>query len=136
MADINSVTLSGNLTRDPETRQLSGDNSVTNVRLANNIRKKVGGEWVDAPNYFDLVIWGKHGETITQYLAKGDGLVVTGRLEWREWEADDGTKRQNVSIVVADSKFLPKASRDEGPSRSAENEQTTLPVADDDDIPF
>lgn len=134
MANINTVCISGNLTRDPETRQLSGDNSVTKLRVANNIRKKVDGTWTDVANYFDVTVWGKHGETVQQYLSKGDGIIVLGRLEWREWQAEDGTNRQGVEIVAQDTQFLAKAG--ERSSGSATESQTQLPTGDDDDIPF
>lgn len=132
MSNINTVALSGNLTRDAETRPLANGNSVTNLRLAVNTRKKVGDEWVDAPNYFDLVVWGPFGETIAKYTHKGSSILISGRLEWREWETD-GEKRQSVQVVVQDAQFFfAKTSSDDEPSQQ-------LPGGlndDDDSIPF
>lgn len=137
MSNVNTVTLSGNLTRDVETRQLSGDNSVTNGRLAVNTRKKVDGEWTDVANYFDLVFWGGLGATVAKYTHKGSSIVVSGRLEWREWEKD-GEKRQSVQVVVQDAQFFFSKDQGDGESRgSAAPQQTSLADAgDDSDIPF
>ena len=63
-------------------------------------------QWVDKPNYFDVTVWGQQGENCAQYLAKGRPVAVDGRLEWREWEAQDGSKRQAVDIVADSVQFL------------------------------
>lgn len=141
MSNVNVVVLSGNLTRDPEVRPLANGNSVTKLRLASNTRRKVGDEWQDTPNYFDVTVWGAHGENIAKYLGKGDGIIVSGRLEWREWEATDGTKRQAVEIVAVDSQFMPKggAKREAGDATLDDVGAAFTggtPAADDDDIPF
>lgn len=134
MSNINTVALSGNLTRDAETRPLPNGNSVTNLRLAVNTRKKIGDEWVDAPNYFDCVVWGPFGETIAKYTHKGSSILISGRLEWREWEKN-GEKRQGVQIVVQDAQFFfAKTSSDDTSGDTLAPIQTSL--GDDDDIPF
>lgn len=134
MSNINTVALSGNLTRDAETRPLPNGNSVTNLRLAVNTRKKIGDEWVDAPNYFDCVVWGPFGETIAKYTHKGSSILISGRLEWREWEKN-GEKRQGVQIVVQDAQFFfAKTSSDDTSGDTSAPVQTSLD--DDDDIPF
>ena len=73
-----------------------------------NTRQKDGqtGEWGDKPNYFDVTVWGNQGESCAQYLAKGRPVAVDGRLDWREWDAQDGTKRQAVEIIADSVQFL------------------------------
>jgi single-strand DNA-binding protein len=97
---INTVTISGNLTRDPELRSTSGGTSVCKLRIASNERYKDStGEWADRPNYFDVTIWKGMGEWVGNNLHKGDQVVVEGRLRWHEWEAEGG-KRQAVDITA------------------------------------
>ena len=108
MANINRVVISGNLTKDPELRQLPSGNSVCKLRMAVNTRVKDrdSGQWTDKPNYFDVTVWGGQGENVAKYLSRGSGLIVDGRLEWREWDAQDGTKRQAVEIIADSTQFM------------------------------
>ena len=114
MANINRVVLVGNLTRDPELRNTPSGTAVCSLRIAVNTRRKDGqsGEWIDKPNYFDVTVWGNQGESCAQYLSKGRPVAIDGRLDWREWEAQDGTKRQAVEIIAESVQFL--GSRDSG----------------------
>ena len=64
------------------------------------------GEWVDKPNYFDVTVWGAQGENCARYLAKGRAVAIDGRLEWREWETQEGNKRQAVDIIADTVQFL------------------------------
>ena len=114
-SNINRVVMTGNLTADPELRSLPSGNSVCSLRIACNTRRKNGstGEWEDKPNYFNVTVWGAQGENAARYLSKGRPVAIDGRLEWREWEAQDGTKRQSVDIIADTVQFL--GSRDGGP---------------------
>ena len=151
--NINRVTITGNLTRDPELRSTPGGTSVCKLRVAVNSRRKDGqsGEWVDKPNYFDVTVWGAQGENCANYLSKGRPVAVDGRLDWREWEAQDGSKRQAVEIIADSVQFL--GSRDSGSGSGSGSEgngvqaQSDVPAdtsdfeeagvgAKDDDIPF
>jgi single-strand DNA-binding protein len=108
-SNINSVVITGNLTKDPELRSTPSGTAVCKLRVAVNSRRKDGqsGEWVDKPNYFDVTVWGAQGENCAQYLSKGRPVAIEGRLEWREWEAKDGSgKRQAVQIVANTVQFL------------------------------
>ena len=111
MANINRVVISGNLTKDPELRQLPSGNSVCKLRMAVNtrIKDRDSGQWTDKPNYFDVTVWGGQGESVARYLQRGCGLLVDGRLEWREWDAQDGTKRQAVEIIAENTQFMGRA---------------------------
>ena len=106
--NINRVVMTGNLTADPELRSLPSGNSVCSLRIACNTRRKNGGtgEWEDKPNYFNVTVWGAQGENAARYLSKGRPVAIDGRLEWREWEAQDGTKRQATDIIADSVQFL------------------------------
>jgi single-strand DNA-binding protein len=147
--NINRVVLTGNLTRDPELRNIpSTGSSVCNLRLAVNTRRRSeSGEWVDKPNYFDITVWGAQGENCAQYLSKGRPVAIDGRLEWREWEDKDGNKRQSVDIIADSVQFL--GSRDGAENGGRFTPQSDVPAdtadfqaapsgagAGDDDIPF
>ena len=144
-ANINRVVLVGNLTRDPELRHTPSGTAVCSLRLAVNTRRKdSSGQWVEKPNYFDITVWGQQGENCAQYLAKGRSVGVDGRLEWREWDAQDGTKRQAVEVVADSVQFL--GGRGEGEGGFGGGNQyvpATAPTSPgddfapaDDDIPF
>ena len=108
-SNVNVVVITGNLTQDPELRHTGGGTAVCELRVAVNSRRKDGqtGEWVDKPNYFDVTVWGAQGENCANYLAKGRPVAIEGRLDWREWEAKDGSgKRQAVQIVANSVQFL------------------------------
>ena len=106
--NINRVIITGNLTSDPELRSLPSGTSVCKLRVACNTRRKDNstGEWVDKPNYFDVTVWGAQGENCARYLSKGRPVAVDGRLEWREWEGDNGQKRQAIDIIADSVQFL------------------------------
>ena len=145
-ANINRVVLLGNLTKDPELRHTPSGTAVCSLRLAVNTRRKDGatGEWTDKPNYFDITVWGNQGENCAQYLAKGRPVAIDGRLEWREWEAQDGTKRQAVEIIADSVQFLGSRGEGEGGGQpqfvpagaAAQTENADFAAGADDDIPF
>jgi single-strand DNA-binding protein len=107
-SNVNVVVITGNLTRDPELRHTGGGTPICELRVAVNSRRKnsQSGEWEDKPNYFDVKVWGAQGENCSNYLSKGRPVAVEGRLDWREWEAKDGGKRQKVEIVANSVQFL------------------------------
>jgi single-strand DNA-binding protein len=107
-SNVNVVVITGNLTRDPELRHTPGGTAVCELRVAVNSRRKDGqsGEWIDKPNYFDVTVWGGQGENCANYLSKGRPVAIEGRLDWREWEARDGGKRQAVQIIANSVQFL------------------------------
>jgi len=99
MAD-NSVTLVGNITRDPELRFTTGGRAVASFGLAVNRRYQVNGEWQEQTSYFNITAWGQLGENAAQSLAKGARTIVAGRLEQREYETREGEKRSVVEVVA------------------------------------
>jgi single-strand DNA-binding protein len=146
MANINRVTITGNLTRDPELRHTPSGAAVCSLRIAVNERFKDNstGQWSDRANYFDVTVFGNQGENCAQYLAKGRPVAIDGRLRWREWEAQDGAKRQAVEIVADTVQFL--GGRGEGGGSEGGNQFVPAGAASggndadfagaDDDIPF
>jgi single-strand DNA-binding protein len=128
-SDINTVTLTGNLTRDPESR---ADGKIAAMRLAVTVREKQGEEWGDVPNYFDVDVFGALAGVCLQYLAKGRAIAVTGRLRYREWESD-GSKRSAVSIAAHDVKFFSTGSAGSAPVGGDEAAQRH---GGDEEIPF
>ena len=142
-ANINRVVLVGNLTRDPELRHTPSGTAVCSLRIAVNTRRKdaATGEWGEKPNYFDITVWGNQGENCAQYLSKGRPVAVDGRLEWREWEAQDGTKRQAVEVVADSVQFLGGRGELGGDEpqfvqAGAAADKSDFSSAPDDDIPF
>lgn len=104
---INRVVLTGNLTRDPELRATGAGTPVCRLRVACNTRRKNSdGMWEDKPNFFDVTVWGAHGEACARHLAKGRPIAVDGRLEWQEWVDQTGARRQAVHIVASVVQFL------------------------------
>src|SRR4051812_29755948 len=112
-ADLNRVTLVGRLTRDPELRHTGGGDPICSIRLAVSSRSRdESGNWGDKSNFFDVTVFGRQAQTAADYLAKGRRIGVDGRLSWREWQAQDGSKRQSVEVIANDVFFLD--SRSEG----------------------
>jgi single-strand DNA-binding protein len=154
MSDLNRVTLVGRLTRDPEVRYTSGGMPIVNLGLASNYRQKdaASGQWVEKPNFFDVVGFGDRFEKLAQHLEKGRRIGIDGSLRWSSWETD-GQKRSKVEIIADTIQFLDSSGGDgsgfAGGNRQAFQGQggsvapdtsDFVPVgsatADDDDIPF
>jgi single-strand DNA-binding protein len=146
MANINRVVLVGNLTRDPELRHTPGGMAVCSLRVAVNSRRKdqSTGEWTEKPNYFSVTVWGNQGESCAQYLSKGRPVAIDGRLDWREYQAQDGTKREAIEIVADSVQFLGGRQDFEGggapqyvPAGAAQQANADFASSPaDDDIPF
>jgi single-strand DNA-binding protein len=101
MAD-NSITLVGNITRDPELRFLNSGQATTSFGLAVNRRwqNRQTQEWEEQTSFFDVVCWREMAENVAESLTRGSRVVVTGRLEQRTWETQDGDKRSKIEVVA------------------------------------
>ena len=102
-------------------------------------RKTSDGEHVDKPNYFSVTVWGGAGENCARFLSKGRPVALDGRLEWREWQGQDGAKRESVEIVADSVQFLGSpddAATSDTPEDEPDLEPVPAGVADGDDIPF
>jgi single-strand DNA-binding protein len=129
MNGLNSVTLGGNLTKDPELRYTQGGTAVLSMSVAvNESRKDGNGEWTDYPNYIDMTLFGKRAESVSDYLSKGTYVAVTGRLHQNRWEKD-GQKRSKVEVVVDNLHF-------QSSGQNAHAEQPEYAGMYDEDIPF
>jgi single-strand DNA-binding protein len=117
MADINHVVLVGRLTRDAELKYTAGGQAVCKFSIAINRRKKNGDQWEDEPNYFDVVLWGRQGESLNQYLVKGKSVGVEGELRQDRWQ-QDGQNRSKVEIVANNIQLLGGSSGSSGSSGS------------------
>jgi single-strand DNA-binding protein len=121
-SNINRVVLVGRLTRDPELRALPSGSALASLRVAcNTTRKEADGSYGEKPGFFDVRVFGSQAENVARYMHKGRRIAIDGRLEWSEWQAADGAKRQGVDIVADRVEFLdspgepsPAESADEG----------------------
>ncbi len=142
MVSFNRVILAGNLTRDPELRFTNDGIPVCSFGLAvNRVRSK--SEEVD---FFNVSAWRELGETIANYKKKGDPILVEGRLQYRTWEAQDGSKRSAVDVVADNVQFLGRAGEPQeagAPAggqarrgRGGDREEVDINEEDFEDIPF
>jgi single-strand DNA-binding protein len=145
MVSFNRVVLAGNLTRDPELRFTNNGIPVCQFGLAvNRVRSK--SEEVD---FFDITAWRELGETIANYKKKGDPILVEGKLQYRTWEGQDGSKRSKVDVVADNVQFLGRADssgeggapdgggqRSRAGARQSSRDDVDLNEEDFDDIPF
>jgi single-strand DNA-binding protein len=99
MADLNHVVLIGRLTRDAELKYTANGQAVCKFSIAVNRRRKNGDQWEDEANFFDIVVWGRQGESLAQYLVKGKMVGVDGELRQDRWQ-QDGQNRSKVEIIA------------------------------------
>lgn len=110
---LNHFTVSGNLTRDPEIRSVGADRSVTAFTIANSNRYKTAeGEQREEVAFIDCEAWGRQGELVAQYLAKGSSTIVEGRIKQDNWTDKEGQKRSKLKMVVERVHLMPRARQD------------------------
>ena len=149
MASFNKVILMGNLTRDVELRYTPSGTAVTEIGLAvNDRRKDANGQWVDETTFVDITLWGRTAEVCNEYLGKGSGVLIEGRLKLDQWDdKQTGQKRSKLGVVLENFQFLD--SRGEGGGGgdsggySKPDSSSAQPsgggdssVPEDDDVPF
>jgi len=105
MTDLNHVVLIGRLTRDAELKSIASGQAVCKIGLAVNRRRKNGDQWADEANFFDVVLWGRQGEALNQYLTKGKMVGVDGELKQDRWQ-QDGQNRSKVEIIANNLQLL------------------------------
>lgn len=105
---LNKVLLIGNLTRMPELRYTPNGTPVASLGLACSRKYKQGEELKEDVLYVNVVVFGKQAEHCGQYLQKGNGIIVDGRLQQRRWETEDHQKRSKHEIVAQTITFMPK----------------------------
>lgn len=104
---INIVTISGNLTRDPELRQ-AGSTSVLSFGVAVNDRRRnpQSGQWESVPNFVDCIIFGTRADALAGLLHKGSKVAIDGKLRYSSWEGKDGKKRSKLEVVVNELELM------------------------------
>ena len=132
MSNYNKVILLGRLTRDPELRYAASGTAVTTFGLAVTNRFKQGDEWKEEPCFVNIVVFGRSAENCSEYLGKGNLVLVDGRLNYRKWETEDGQTKSKLEVVGTSVQFMPKA-RGGG---EAPAPQETKPGGGDSEVPF
>jgi single-strand DNA-binding protein len=113
---INQVTISGNLTRDPELRSTQGGMSILALGVAVNdrVKNQQTGEWEDRPNFVDCVVFGKRAEALSRLLSKGSKVAVSGRLRYSAWEKD-GARRSKLEVIAEEVDLMSARGASEQP---------------------
>lgn len=149
---LNKALIYGNLTRDPELKSLPSGIKVATFGVATNrVYKDRDGNRQESTDFHNIVVFARQAETVAQYLKKGRGVFIEGRMQTRSWDAQDGTKRYRTEVVADRVQFGPQggAGYSEGgsshapsssPGGKTEQESPTVdyPVEDinPEDIPF
>ena len=132
---LNRVQLIGNLTRDPEMKQIPGGQTVTSFGIATNFSwKDASGEKQEKVEFHNIVAWGKLAEICGQYLRKGGKVFVEGRLQTRSWEGEDGVKRYRTETVIENMIMLDKKG-DSGGALGAAMQRDAAGVSDAEPVP-
>ena len=149
--DINRVVIVGRLTRDAELTYTSSDFALTKFSVALNQRKKQNDQWIDHAHFFDVLIWGKRGEALNQYLTRGQQVAVEGELRQERWQ-DKNTQQNrskisiectNIQLVGGKKDGNSQGNYNSGPQRNNNQQSNSQPFDQykngggfDDDIPF
>jgi single-strand DNA-binding protein len=129
MRDIATATLSGNLTRDVELRNLPSGADVARLRVATSTRRRTGEEWVDKTNYFTVEVFGAQARNCAQYLSKGSRVFVDAEPDWREWTDQQGNKREAVTFKARQVLFESGRSSASNANGAATGDSTPVPQA-------
>ena len=137
MASLNKVMLIGNVGQDPELRYTPDGNPVANFSIAVNRRRKVGDEFKDETEWFNIVCFSRTAENVNQYLSKGQKVYVEGRFQSSEYVGQDGNQRKSFEVIANDVTFLSTKSEAEAINQNSGQNQVnseSKPVeADDED---
>lgn len=133
---LNSVNVSGRLTRDIELKHTPSGTAVTDISLALNDRRKQGDDWVDVTSFIDVTLFGRTAEVAGTYLQKGSEVIVSGRLKQETWEdRDSGAKRSKVKVIC--DKLIMTGAKGEGGGQPSGGSQGYTPAPHEHaDTPF
>ena len=124
---INSVSISGNLTRDCELRTTQNGTQILTFTVAVNDRKKdQNGKWVNVPNYIDCCIFGNRAESVSRFISKGSKVSCHGKLRWSQWEKD-GQKRSKIEVIVDEVEFMSRQDQGEAQNQPQQTQPTNYP---------
>ena len=136
MPSLNKALLIGNLTRDPDLRYTAAGTAVANLRLAVNRTFVVQGDKREETLFIDIVAWGKQAEACAEYLAKGSAIFVDGRLQSREYDAKDGSKRSGSEVSADTVQFLTRNPGAPAAAGAGAEVAAESAAGADDDVPF
>ncbi|MEI6970684.1 MAG: single-stranded DNA-binding protein [bacterium] len=142
MASMNKVILMGNLTKDPELKELPSGTPVADMRLAlNETYTDRSGKKVEKVCYIDVVVWERQAQTCAQYLKKGSPVLVEGRLEMNEWKTKEGETRTRIRVRADRVQFISSGRRDEDGEKQApvadrKPVESREPAHDEDDLRY
>lgn len=133
MYSLNRAQIIGNVTRDPEMRYIPSGQGVASFAVATNRRwRDKDGNNQEQTEFHDCVAWGKVAEILNQYVHKGNKIYIEGRLQTRNWEAQDGAKRQRTEVVIEDFVFLSPKGEATGSGPSLGEDVEEFPIKSDD----
>ena len=120
---INKVVITGNLTRDPELRETPSGFQVLSFGVAVNDRRRnpQTQQWEDYANFVDCTMFGNRAASVSRFLSKGSKVAIEGKLRWSQWQAQDGSKRSKLEVVVDELEFM--TSRDGGQQQGNQYQQ-------------
>ncbi len=153
---VNKVTLIGNLGASPEVRSTGSGTRVATLSIATNRRwQNAAGDWQDKTEWHRVVCWARLADICDRYLKRGDRVYIEGRIEYRQWEGQDGQTRYTTEINAREMMMLGKGGQEgpqdtppdefsggssrgggAGPERSKESEFSPSSMASEDDLPF
>lgn len=134
---INNVSITGNLTREPELRSTAGGTAVLSFGIAvNDRRKNASGQWDDVPNFFECVTFGNRATALSDILTKGMKVAIAGKLHYSSWEKD-GQKHSKVDIIAQEIELMQNRKPQQGyrPPQPFAPQPPTVDMYSD-DIPF
>jgi single-strand DNA-binding protein len=133
---MNKAILYGNLTRDPELKNLPTGGQVASFGVATNRRVKKDEQWVDVAEFHNVVVFGRQAETCAQYLKKGSSALIEGRIQTRSWETPEKGKQYRTEIVAERVQFGSRASGSGAPSSGGSRASEEQPAPKDDAIDY
>tara|TARA_B100000941_G_scaffold125178_1_gene88530 strand:- start:1270 stop:1704 length:435 start_codon:yes stop_codon:yes gene_type:complete len=144
VASLNKVMLIGNVGQDPELRYTPDGNPVANFSIAVNRRRRVGEEYKDETEWFNIVCFSRTAENVNQYLTKGQKVYVEGRFQSSEYVGQDGNQRKSFEVIANEVTFLSTRSETESSNQnnvqsvqSNEKVETSVDTEDEDkDLPW
>tara|TARA_B100000676_G_scaffold146_1_gene166 strand:- start:8 stop:436 length:429 start_codon:yes stop_codon:yes gene_type:complete len=142
MASLNKVMLIGNVGQDPELRYTPDGNPVANFSIAVNRRRRVGEEYKDETEWFNIVCFSRTAENVNQYLTKGQKVYVEGRFQSSEYVGQDGNQRKSFEVIANEVTFLSTRSEAETnnqntPQNTEKSETNSTDTEDEDkDLPW
>ena len=139
---LNKVMLIGNVGQDPELRYTPDGNPVANFSIAVNRRRRVGEEYKDETEWFNIVCFSRTAENVNQYLTKGQKVYVEGRFQSSEYVGQDGNQRKSFEVIANEVTFLStrsevETSNQNTPQNTEKSETNSTDTEDEDkDLPW